>query len=149
MTEQGPEIGPGSLVTLHLSLTLEDGTEVLTTFDEEPLTLTLGDGTLQAGFELALMGLKATDEQTLTLTPDQTYGWHEADRIHEMPLSDFPGDAQPEVGQLIAFTLPDGQETAGLVREVSEQAARVDFNHPLAGHDLVFRARILAVENPA
>ena len=29
MTEQGPEIGPGSLVTLHLSLTLEDGTEDL------------------------------------------------------------------------------------------------------------------------
>ncbi|NOR40443.1 MAG: peptidylprolyl isomerase, partial [Gammaproteobacteria bacterium] len=35
-------ISPESTVTLHLSLTLEDGTVAESTFDGEPLTFTMG-----------------------------------------------------------------------------------------------------------
>ncbi|MGB5179855.1 MAG: FKBP-type peptidyl-prolyl cis-trans isomerase, partial [Gammaproteobacteria bacterium] len=52
-------ISPESTVTLHLSLSLEDGTVAESTFDDEPLTFTMGDGTLVEGLELGLYGLKA------------------------------------------------------------------------------------------
>lgn len=142
------EIAPGFAVTLHLSLTLADGTEALSTFDEEPLEITIGDGTLQGALELALIGLKQGEEQTLTLDPDQTYGWHQTELIHELPLSDFPADMQPEAGQVIGFNTDTGEELAGMVLAIDNDQVKVDFNHPLAGKELVYKVNILRVTPP-
>ena len=57
--DPGAEIVRGSLVELHLALTLGDGTEALSTFDEAPLRLRIGDGTLDPGLEEPLLGLGA------------------------------------------------------------------------------------------
>jgi FKBP-type peptidyl-prolyl cis-trans isomerase SlpA len=135
-------------VTLHLALSLTDGTEALSTFGEEPLTLTIGDGTLQPGLELALYGLRAGDRESLTLAPGQAYGGHDPAQVHEMLLADFPEPGALEPGQIIAFALPDGRELPGTVLEVGEEIARVDFNHPLAGREIVLRAEIIAVASP-
>ena len=59
---QGPEILPGSTVSLHLAITLEDGTEAISTFGEEPVQLQMGDGTLQPGLELANAEIAADRE---------------------------------------------------------------------------------------
>lgn len=145
----GPrEIVPGSAVTLHFSLGLSDGTEAISTFDGEALSFHLGDRTFQPTMELALYGLKAGDEQTLTLTPEQAYGEPDPGLLQQMPLSDFGDDMQPEAGQIINFALPGGEQTMGVVREVGDSHATVDFNHPLAGHEVVFRVRILEVGLP-
>ncbi len=87
---------PGSTVTLHFSLSLTDGT-------------------LLPGLELALYGLTAGEEQTLTLTPEQAWGERQQELIKEMPRSDFPADARLEVGQVLSFSLPDGDETLGVL----------------------------------
>ncbi len=139
------EIGPGTRVRMHFALSLPDGTEAISTFDDEPLEFAWGDGTLRPGLELALLGLKAGDEQTLTLLPEQAYGLHDDALVHDMPRSDFPDLIEPEVGQIIAFASPTGEETAGSIRAVDGETVRVDFNNPLAGHDVVFRVRILEV----
>jgi FKBP-type peptidyl-prolyl cis-trans isomerase SlpA len=143
------EILPGSAVTLHLRILLEDGSEVLSTFDEEPLSLVMGDGMLQPGLELALYGLKPRDTQTLNLMPDQAYGPRNPALIQQLPRTDFATDFEPERGQVIAFQLPDGEETAGIVLEVDEGRVEVDFNHPLAGHEITFSVEILEVGAPA
>jgi FKBP-type peptidyl-prolyl cis-trans isomerase SlpA len=142
------EIVPGSAVTLHFSLSLPDGTEAISTFDEEPLSFNVGDKTFQPSMELALYGLKAGDEQTLTLTAAQAYGEPDPALVQQMPLSDFSSDLKPEPDQIISFALPSGEETMGVVREVGETHATVDFNHPLAGHEVVFRVKILEVGLP-
>jgi FKBP-type peptidyl-prolyl cis-trans isomerase SlpA len=140
------EIVGDSKVTLHFSLALTDGTEALSTFDEEPMEIRMGDGTFKAGMEMALYGLKAGDEQTLTLTPEQAYGFPNDELIQDMPLSDFGNGMTPEVGQIIAFSLPNGDETPGAVIGIDDDMVTVDFNHPLSGHDVVFRVKILEVE---
>ncbi|MDJ0738165.1 MAG: FKBP-type peptidyl-prolyl cis-trans isomerase [Gammaproteobacteria bacterium] len=145
---EAPQILPGSRVTLHLSIRLEDGTEALSTFDEEPVTLTLGDGTLQPGLELAIYGLSAGDRQTLNLLPEQAYGLRDPALIQQMPMTDFGGEFVPEVGQIIAFAMPNDEEAAGTVLSVDEGQVEVDFNHPLAGHQIAFTVEILTVEAP-
>lgn len=141
------EILPGSSVTMHFSIALEDGTVAEDSFDGEPLNFTLGDGSLNEGLELALYGLKAGDEQTVTMTPDQTFGYHDPENIHQMPISDFDQDMQPAEGMIIGFTTPAGDEVPGLIRTVSDDMVEVDFNHPLAGHDLLYKVKILEVSN--
>jgi len=147
MTE-APQILPGSRVTLHLSIRLEDGTEALSTFDEEPVELTLGDGTLQPGLELAIYGLSRGDRQTLNLLPEQAYGLRDPALIQEMPRTEFATDFEPQPGQIIAFSLPNDEEAAGSVVSVEEGRVEVDFNHPLAGHEITFTVEILDVVAP-
>ena len=143
-----PEILGSSEVTLHFSLSLADGTEAISTFGEEPMTITMGDGTFMPGMEMALYGLKEGDEQTILLTPEQSYGFPDPQLIHDMPLSEFSDDMTPEVGQIIAFSMPNGEETPGTITEINGDMARVDFNHPLSGHDVVFKTQIIKVQQP-
>lgn len=150
MANVNTEIQTGSKVTLHFSLSLPDGTPAITTFnDDEPFTFIVGDRTFQPGLELALFGLKKGDKQTLTLMPDVAYGDHDANMVREMPLSDFAEDMQPEVEQIIGFNMPNGEEVAGVIVEINGDTVNVDFNHPLAGHEVVFTVEILDIGTPS
>jgi FKBP-type peptidyl-prolyl cis-trans isomerase SlpA len=109
----------------------------------------MGDGTLQPGLELALYGLSAGEQQRLRLLPEQAFGLRDTGLIRHMPLSDFEAAFTPEVGQVIAFSLPNGEEAAGTVLAVEQGQVEMDFNHPLAGHEIEFVVEILEVSPPA
>ena len=49
----------GDTVSVHYRGTLEDGTEFDSSYEREPLTFTLGEGTLLKGFEAAIDGMTA------------------------------------------------------------------------------------------
>jgi len=142
------KIAPGSKITMHFALTLSDGTEAASTFGDEPTTFVMGEGNLSEGLELCLYGLVAGDEQTLTLEPDQAFGPRDETKIHPMPRSNFGADMELEPGLVIGFTTPDGHDLAGIVLELQEQEVLIDFNHPLAGSEIVFKVEILEVETP-
>jgi len=132
-------------VTLHLSLTLEDGTVAEETFSGEPYTFRMGDGSLLHGLELGLYGLKPGDTQRLELTPEQTWGLRDPDNIQSLPRTQFTADTEPEPGLILGFATPDGTELPGAIVSVSDDSVEVDFNHPLAGHTITFDVEIIEV----
>ncbi len=136
-----------SLVLMHYSIALTNGSEIESSFDDEPVEITMGDSDVTDGMELAIFGLKEGDSQTLALTPEQGFGIRDEDNIHEMPLSDFPKDLLPEVGLSYSFESPDGSEIPGTVISLKNDSAEIDFNHPLAGHEIIFTVKILGVNN--
>ncbi len=136
-----------SLLLMHYSIALTNGTEIESSFDKEPVEVGMGSGVLTEGMELALYGLEAGDQQTLTLTPEQGFGLRDENNIHMMPLSDFPPDLKPESGLVFEFETPGGEGILGTVLAVKDGAAEVDFNHPLAGQPLVFTVEILDINN--
>ena len=142
------QIAPGSQVMLHLSLALSDGTVVENTFEDEPIVFVLGDGTLDEGLELALYGLNPGDTQTLTLMPGQAFGMPDPAAVNHVPITVFPETIQIETGSVVGFTSPDGEELAGTVIAVGTEDVEVDFNHPLAGKEIVFTVKVLSVEIP-
>ena len=141
----GAEAGPGSRVKIHFTLSLEDGTEALSTLNEEHLECVLGDGTLRPGMEMALYGMQAGEEDCVTLTPEQGWGEHDPKLIHNLPRSRFPAGMALEPGQIIAFDSAGGEEMAGAILSLDEQQVEVDFNHPLAGRNVVFWVKLLEV----
>jgi FKBP-type peptidyl-prolyl cis-trans isomerase SlpA len=144
----GPaRVQPGSRVTLHLAIRLPDGEEALSTFAEDPVKLRIGDGTLEARIERAIEGLASGDRETLLLSPEQAYGPYDPSLIQTLARGEFEATGEPEAGQLIAFSLPNGDETAGVVLGVEGDRVEVDFNHPLAGHPITLDVEILAVDN--
>lgn len=140
-------INQNSHVTLHYRISLEDGTELESSFGDEALAFTMGENTLTEGMELSLLDLKTGDTQTISLSPEQTYGYRDPDNIHELDAADFPDEITPEKGQVIAFDTPSGDDINGVVLDVSDGKVSVDFNHPLAGNTLVFEVEILKVNN--
>jgi len=141
-------ISPGSRVRMHYTITLADGTVADSTREGEPLEFTMGDGTLIEGLELALYGLKTGEQQTVTLEPRQTFGYPDPDNVHKLPRSEFPAGMTPEEGQIVAFSTPSGEAIPGAIMEVNDEEVTVDFNHPLAGHEIRFDVEILAIEPP-
>lgn len=138
-------IGVGSTVTLHLRLSLEDGTVAEETFSGEPHTFRMGDGSLLHGLELGLYGLKPGDTQRLELYPEQAYGLRDPANIQRLPHERFADDMEPEPGMIIGFETPDGEEIPGSILSVSDDSVEVDFNHPLAGHTITFDVEIVDV----
>ena len=134
-----------STVTLHVSLSLEDGTVAESTFGNEPLTFTLGDGVLDYGLELGLYGLERGDKQRLVLDPGQAFGQRDSARVHTLSRDAFAADLTLEPGVIIAFETSAGEELPGAVLEVGEDTVKVDFNHPLAGRTIIYEVEILDV----
>lgn len=141
------KIDMNSLLLMHYSIALTNGTEIESSFDDEPVEVSMGSGVLTEGMELALYGLETGDHQTLTLTPEQGFGLRDEDNIHMMPLSDFPDELKPESGLMFEFETPSGEDILGTVLAVKDGMAEVDFNHPLAGQPLVFTVEILDINN--
>ncbi len=133
---------------MHLSITLEDGTEAINTFSEEPLEFRIGDGTLLQTLELALIGLTAGDRESLEIDPQHAFGPHRGDLVQRVDRTHFPEDMALAPGTVVGFTNPVGEESAGIVLGIEGKAVRVDLNHPLAGHRIRYQVEILEVRPP-
>lgn len=148
MSEKENVIGPGSRVVMHYRMAMEDGTVVDTTWDDdEPIEFTVGDGTMAAGLDDALQGLKLGDHVTLHLGADQAFGEKDTANIHTMAREEFDPEMALEPGQVIGFSLPNGEEIPGMILEVEDSSVLVDFNHPLSGHTIMFEVMIISIEN--
>ena len=144
MTDQ---INMHSLVLLNYSIALTDGTVIGSNFDDDALQIAMSSGDITEGMELAIFGLEEGDSQTLTLTAEQGFGVRDEENIHDMPLSDFPEDIPPEIGLSYSFESPEGDEIPGTVTSLKNDSVEIDFNHPLAGQEIVFRVEILGINN--
>ena len=138
-------ISPASTVTLHLSLMLKDGTVAESTLDDEPLTFTMGDGSLAEGLELGLYGLRPGDTQRLELYPEQAFGLRDPGKVHQLQRADFAAELALEPGLVIGFDAPGGEELSGTIIAFDDATVEVDFNHPLAGRVVIFDVEIIAV----
>ena len=145
MNETTKTIADSSEVTLHFSMILEDGTEAVSTFGDEPTTLTIGGGTLAPGLEQMLIGLREGEKRAMTLDPDRAFGPRDEEKIHRMPAASFAPDMELNPGLVVAFETPAGDELAGIVMEIDGDEVIVDFNHPLSGRSVTFTVEIIKV----
>jgi FKBP-type peptidyl-prolyl cis-trans isomerase SlpA len=145
-----PRVRPDSHLTLHYRISLAvTGDDVISTFSERPATLTLGLGQLAEPLEQRLLGLREGDEASFELAAGEAFGERSAGLLQRVSrtLLEQHGEAgatyQP--GDLLDFAAPDGGRYAGVVKEIDDAGALLDFNHPLAGQPIRFDVRILGV----
>jgi len=146
-------IEPGSGIRLYFSLALSDGQVIDSNFNTEPAEFCLGDGSMLPGFEAQLLGKGSGDEISVTLPPEQAFGeWNAANlqHFHKDKFNQLLDDefARLEKGAVIAFKDMAGFDISGVVTEKYDTSVGVDFNHPLAGKAIVFRAKVLTVTAP-
>lgn len=148
------QIEAGSQVSLHFALALPDGEEIDSTFNGKPASFRLGDGSMLPGFEEKLLGLEAGSEHEVLIPAEKAFGAVNPDNRQRFSMDKFKHLLDDEllptrVGSVVSFRDPAGFELPGVVAEIADSYVIVDFNHPLAGKDIVFRVHILAVLPPS
>jgi FKBP-type peptidyl-prolyl cis-trans isomerase SlpA len=140
-------------LTLHYRLSGPDGAEIVNTFNDQPATLTLGQGELAPAIEARLIGLEEGWRTTLALEAGEAFGQRNPELLQKLRMSELRQMGDPNevysVGDVVQFPTPDGQGAfAGILRElgpVEEDWALFDFNHPLAGQALSFEIQLIGV----
>ncbi|WP_018411666.1 FKBP-type peptidyl-prolyl cis-trans isomerase [Methyloversatilis thermotolerans] len=139
-------VKPDSLVTLHFRIALpEGGAALISTFESTPATLQLGRGELAPALEARLTGLAVGRHEVFDLAPGEVFGEHKPDLVERFARRDIPADIELDVHTVIEFTDNDGNKFPGLVRELDDQSALIDFNHPLAGRAVRFEVEVIGV----
>ncbi|MBM3392562.1 MAG: peptidylprolyl isomerase [Betaproteobacteria bacterium] len=134
-----------SLLTLHYRLALADDSELVSTFGAKPATLQLGSGELAPVLERCLVGLAVGQRTVFLLEAEQAFGPHNPQLMQRFARSELPGGGELREMALIEFKAPNGAAYTGLVRELTEENALVDFNHPLAGKAIRFEVDVIGV----
>ena len=137
------EVELGTKVTLHFALVLEDGDVIDSNFETAPATFTVGDGNLLPGFESTLIGLENGDEREFTISPEEAFGQHNPQNVQRVDRSNFD-QQELEVGAMFSFQNGDG-ELPGVIIEFEDEEILVDFNHPLAGKNIIFQVKIMDI----
>jgi FKBP-type peptidyl-prolyl cis-trans isomerase SlpA len=141
-----------SFLTLHYRVTLvNEGVflgDFLNTFDEKPATLLMGSGQLAPALEAALMGLPEGTHKTIQLPAGLAFGERNQELVQRVSLKLLKTEAelgtQFEVGDLVEFNAAKGR-MAGTIISFDDEAALMDFNHPLAGQAVAFEVKLVAV----
>lgn len=150
------QVSPGAFLTLHYRVALASeaaiDTPVFDTFGDRPATLQMGCGQLAAPLEAKLLGLRAGDHVSFELGPDEAYGPRNPDLVRKVSrtlLEAEAGSGAPYApGDWVEFAGPSaekGASFAGLLKELDDDFALLDFNHPLAGQPLRFEVQIIGV----
>lgn len=139
-------IGPGTKITLHFALQLDNGDMVDSNFERAPATFTVGDGNLLPGFEKALFGMLEGEHKTLVIKPEDGFGQRNPNNIQEIARSQFSPDLELSEGLMLSFADAQKTELPGVVQRYDDEVVVVDFNHPLAGRDILFEVAILKIE---
>ncbi len=153
MSEPALAIMHGSLVSLYFSLTLENGGVIDSNFQTKPVSFRIGDGNMLPGFEAVLIGLRAGDAVDTVLQPDAAFGAVNPKNRHQFPIAKFSNLLEDElmptrVGSVVEFKDAAGFDLPGVVSAINNDSIIIDFNHPLAGKAIVFKAAIFSVVAP-
>ncbi|TCS38631.1 FKBP-type peptidyl-prolyl cis-trans isomerase SlpA [Paucimonas lemoignei] len=144
-----PVVTESSYLTLHYRLTSMAGEDIISTFQDTPATLQLGQNQLAPSLEAILLGLPEGTHQTFELTPEQAFGPRNPDLLQRVSRTTLEENSNPgesfTVGDLVDFAAPGGGRFAGVLLEINDNDALFDFNHPLAGQPVKFEVKIIGV----
>jgi FKBP-type peptidyl-prolyl cis-trans isomerase 2 len=135
----------GDLVKIHYTCKLANGTIIDSSSGKEPLEFTLGKGEVIKALEDAVMVMRVGQSKTVNVPAENAYGLHHMEWVLEMGRDKLPGDWNPEVGICLEIPREKGESSKATVTHVSQSTVRLDFNHPLAGKDLIFEISFLEI----
>lgn len=144
-----PCVTETAYLTLHYRLATGNDADIVSTFNENPATLQMGQGQLAPPLEACLMGLREGEHRVFTLAPAQAFGERNAELMQwvsrDMLVRHGEEGEEYRIGDLVEFNAPSGGRFAGVLRELGDGRALFDFNHPLAGQSVKFEVKIIGI----
>lgn len=146
----------GNFVRVNFTGKIKENDEVFdTTYDEiaqeagifdenktyKPIPIVVGGNHLLPKIEEAIIGLEAGESKTIEVESDDAFGPRDPKAIQLIPMKEFKKQGMtPYPGMRITA---EGGE--GKILTVNGGRVKVDFNHPLAGKDLIYDVEVTEI----
>ncbi len=141
------KIEKDKFVSIHYTLTDDNGIQLDSSVGKEPLGFVQGNGMIIPGLESELEGKEAGAKFTATVEPKDAYGEHSEKLIMNVPKTQFDSADTIEIGMAFQAVGPDGNPFIVRVVNITDKEITVDGNHELAGKRLTFDVEVVEVRD--
>ncbi|MDA1195526.1 MAG: peptidylprolyl isomerase [Planctomycetota bacterium] len=133
----------GSRVRIHYTGRHASGETFDSSYERgEPLEFTAGGPELIPGVSEAVVGMVVGEKKTVEIAPERGYGVHDERMVARVPAEHLPEGV--ELGALLQVQTPDGPVQV-VLKDIEDDEAVLDGNHPLAGKVLVFDIELVEI----
>ena len=127
---------------VSLQYEVKDGETVVdSNMGGDALIFMFGKGQIIPGLENGIVNMEIGDKGDILVQPADAYGEYNAEATQEVPADQFAG-IELAVGMTLYGQGEDGGTVQVTVKEIKEDTVVIDFNHPLAGKELMFSVAI-------
>jgi peptidylprolyl isomerase len=139
------QVKKGHRVKIYYTGKLKDGQVFETNVGGPPLEFSVGKGKVIKGFENAVIGMKMGETKTVTIKPADGYGPKDPSLVWTVAAGELPAGTILENEREVSFTRPGGGGVEGRIVKMEGDQVTIDGNHPLAGRNLTFEIRLVAI----
>ncbi|MCW8837891.1 MAG: peptidylprolyl isomerase [Thiovulaceae bacterium] len=127
---------------VSLEYEVRDGEKVVdSNIGGAPLVFMFGKGQIIPGLENGIKDMTIGEKGDVLVKAADAYGEYNAEAKQEVPKDQFAG-IELEVGMTLYGQGEDGGTVQVVVNEIGAESVIIDFNHPLAGKDLMFSVTV-------
>jgi len=138
------QVADNMAVSIHYTLTNDDGEVLDSSIDDEALVYLHGGGNIISGLENALHGKVAGDKFKVRIDPEHAYGELMEEMVQVISRDMFEGIDNIEVGMQFHADVSSGTGVVTVVN-IEDDEITIDGNHPLAGLALTFDVEVIDV----
>lgn len=137
----------GLVVSMEYTLKV-DGEVIDSSEGHDPLEFLAGYGNIIPGLESEMIGMKIGESKDVVVSPMDGYGEYDEDAFLDVPRGQFPKDMPVEEGLKLTVRDDSGEGRYARIESVEGETVRLNFNHPLAGDELNFNVKVVALREP-
>ncbi|MDD1631633.1 MAG: peptidylprolyl isomerase [Methylococcaceae bacterium] len=138
------QVADNMAVSIHYTLTNDDGEVLDSSIGDEALVYLHGGGNIIPGLEKALHGKVAGDKFNVRIAPEDAYGELMEEMVQVISRDMFEGIDNIEVGMQFHADVSSGSGVVTVVN-IEDDDITIDGNHPLAGLALTFDVEVIDV----
>lgn len=142
------KVSADHIVRINCELKVKDGDVIESSKKTGPIEYRHGAGKMLAALESRLLGMEVGEQKSGTIPASEAFGTLESQPKMSIPRASFPKDAKLDVGSRFGANGPDGTPVTLEVESKTDEQVVARVVHPLAGKDLEFDVKILAVRPP-
>jgi FKBP-type peptidyl-prolyl cis-trans isomerase SlyD len=140
------EIVKDHFVVIEYTVRLEDGSYTKGENGPVSLNFVVGYDQVLPALEQRLLGLREGVEVDFVIPAREAFGEHDPGQVRTKTFTEFPEGVRLPMGKWVVAT--DSQTRSQytyFVKEKTNEAVVLDFNHPLAGKDLYYHVKVVKV----
>lgn len=138
---------PNQVVTINYTLKVSEGEIIDATSEGKSFSFLSGSEQILPKLEEAIGEMLIRSKKIVALTAEDAYGEYIDDAVQVLQRSEFPKEMEIKKEMEFVTNAPDGSQMPFVVTEITDEQVTVDFNHPLAGEDLIFDVELLDIRD--
>lgn len=153
-------VEPGKTVTFDYAAGFTNGTLFDTSIEDaakkagiydpnrpyQPVVLKYGSDPILPGYAEALLGMKEGEVKNIIIPPGKAYGVLRENSTIVIPKNKIEAQGELKVGSAITIIGPSNQQVLVYIKQIGEENATLDLNHPLAGQFIQFSVVVRKIE---